>query len=189
MSKYSFICIMATGAAGAPARLQFVALDHRPRLRPGCQPTGVAPQLARGGSRSLGRSGTPVCAALGCVSRRAAPLLRGCQALWGASGAEPPTPPPGSAARAVGRPPRASAGAACARCGGRPSGSSAPRPPGAVPVLGLQPQKARGLRSLRAVPISEFGPPPTPRRRRPRLQPQNPRGFRTLRAAAACPRA
>ena len=44
-----------------------------------------------------------------------------------------------------------------------------------------------GFRLLRGAPVSECGPPPTPRRRRPRLQPQNPRGFRTLRVAPALP--
>ena len=52
-----------------------------------------------------------------------------------------------------------------------------------VALLALQPGTACAV--LRGAPVSEFGPPPTPRRRRPRLQPQNPRGFRTLRAAPA----
>jgi len=54
-----------------------------------------------------------------------------------------------------------------------------------VALLALQPGTACAV--LRGAPVSEFGPPPTPRRRRPRLQPQNPRGFRTLRAAPALP--
>ena len=55
--------------------------------------------------------------------------------------------------------------------------------------VGRPPRAAAGdgFRLLRGAPVSECGPPPTPRRRRPRLQPQNPRGFRTLRAAPALP--
>ena len=64
----------------------------------------------------------------------------------------------GSAPRKVGRPPRASAGAASAWLRGRPFPSSAPRPPGAVPVLALQPQTPRGLRSLRAGPALPSAP-------------------------------
>ncbi len=69
------------------------------------------PRTDTGGlPRSLHPHGTPVCAAIGCVSpqrlmkrRRwgAAPPLPGCQATWGESGVEPPTPPRRSAGQAM----------------------------------------------------------------------------------------
>ncbi len=88
-------------------------------------------------------------------------------------GQEPPQPPPlGSAPRKVGRPPRASAaGAASARCGGRPFQISAPRPPRAVAVLGLQPPTPRGLRSLRAAPALPLPPRGRPGDRKPQPGP------------------
>ena len=81
----------------------------------------------------------------------------------------PPIPLAGalqrSAARAVGRPPRAPAGAASARCGGRPFPSSAPRPP-------LRRRRARapagdGLRGLRAAPAPRLPPRGRPGGRKP----------------------
>src|SRR5262249_9806568 len=45
-----------------------------------------------------------------------------------------------------------------------------------VALLALQPGTASAW--LRGAPIPKCGPPPTPRRRPPRLQPQTPRGFR-----------
>jgi hypothetical protein len=71
--------------------------------------------------------------------------------------------------------------------------AEAPVPPPSAPqgaqrwvaLLALQPGTACAV--LRGAPVSECGPPPTPRRRRPRLQPQTPRGLRWLRAGTALP--
>jgi|GEM_PF-5598038 len=74
----------------------------RPPPPPACLPPGGALAAGRGGSRSLGRSGMPVCAAIGCVSvwrlvqrrrQTAAPPLPGCQATWGESGVGTPDTP------------------------------------------------------------------------------------------------
>jgi len=54
-----------------------------------------------------------------------------------------------------------------------------------VALLALQPGTA--CAGCGGRPFGESAPPPTRRRRRPRLQPQTPRGFRALRAAPALP--
>jgi hypothetical protein len=126
---------------------------------------------AGGRQHCLQPHGTPVCAAVGCVSARRRPAFR----LRRAPSA------PGCRSASAGLPGIV-----------RESWGSAPNTPrrGALRVRrvthrALQPGTACAW--LRRAPVAEFGPPPTPRRRRPRLQPQNPRGFRTLRAAPALP--
>ena len=109
-----------------------------PRLRPGCQPPGVAQRRAGGGSRSNGQQGMPVGAAIGfmaaqrLIRRRrwaARPPLPGCQAIacsWAGAAPHTPrrrrplttrraraasrTPPPAVQGRRAGRDSRASPG-------------------------------------------------------------------------------